>query len=58
MRNKPINIGGFCLWDKEDKAISKNWFAYGLWFFSRKISTFFWLSIAGYAIEKEIERFQ
>ena len=39
-------------------AISKNCFAGDLWNFARKISTFFWLSIAGYAIEKEIERFR
>ena len=40
------------------KAISKNCFAGDLRNFLRKISTFFWLSIAGYAIEKEIERFR
>ena len=39
-------------------AASKNCFASDLRNFLEKISTFFWLSIAGYAIEKEIERFQ
>ena len=40
------------------KATSKNCFVGGLRNFTRKIYTFFWLSIAGYTIEKEIERFQ
>ena len=39
-------------------ATSKNCFASDLRNFLEKISTFFCLSIAGYAIEKEIERFQ
>ena len=43
---------------KIKKTTSKNCFTSDLWNFTRKISTFFWSIIAGYVIEKEIERFQ